>query len=286
MEILQLKYFLYTAHTENISHTAHKFMVPPSSVSAAIKKLENELGMKLFERTANTLRLNEYGKIFMHGLEKADSELKKAKMDMLDLSSQPSGEINLLIMTNRRIITGIISEFRNKYPTVSFNIKHSDQSDVNRSKYDIIISDGVIKSDFFTGNIFIHDEIFLAAHRDEPVSKLMAVNIKSLSGGKFICMPKSTAIGNYFDKLCRENGLNAEIVIECDDPYYIREYVKMGLGMTLYPRISWGEPTDKRVCLVRINDGLYRDSYIYLNRNSGNTARLLAEMIRYRAGRL
>ena len=53
MELLQLRYFYESADNENFSRTADKYMVPPSSVSMSIKKLENELGCELFERSAN-----------------------------------------------------------------------------------------------------------------------------------------------------------------------------------------------------------------------------------------
>ncbi|MBE6688266.1 MAG: LysR family transcriptional regulator [Ruminococcaceae bacterium] len=282
MEILQLKYFMHVARTENISHTASIFMVPPSGVSATIKKLENELNVKLFDRTANTLRLNEYGKIFLRALENSENEIRKATIEMLNLNSQPSGEINLLVMTNRRIVTNVISLFRQKYPAVSFNIKHSDHGDnINRSQYDIIISDSDIKNDAFTSWLFVHDEIFLAVHKDNPVSRMSSVNLKHLSGEKFICMPSGTSMGDYAEKLLRENGVKHDVIIECDDPYFIREYVKLGMGVTLYPRVSWGRESEEHIKLVHINDGLHRDSYIYVNKNSGVASKIFAEMLEY-----
>ena len=62
MEFLQLKYFFESSKNENFAKTAEKFMVPPSSVSTAIKRLENELGCELFDRKSNSILLNENGK--------------------------------------------------------------------------------------------------------------------------------------------------------------------------------------------------------------------------------
>ena len=49
MELLQLRYFFDSAKTESFAKTAEKYMVPASSVSASVKRLEKELGCKLFE---------------------------------------------------------------------------------------------------------------------------------------------------------------------------------------------------------------------------------------------
>ena len=71
MELLQLKYFCDAAETENFSLTAKKFSIPPSGVSQAIKRLEDELGTELFARGANRITLNEQGRIFYDGVKKA-----------------------------------------------------------------------------------------------------------------------------------------------------------------------------------------------------------------------
>ena len=62
MELLQLRYFFESAQNESFSKTAEKYMVPATSVSAAVKRLEKELGCKLFDRSSNRICLNESGK--------------------------------------------------------------------------------------------------------------------------------------------------------------------------------------------------------------------------------
>ena len=61
MELLQLKYFCDAANSQNFSKTAEKFGVPPSCISQSIKRLEKELSVKLFNRSANKITLNNKG---------------------------------------------------------------------------------------------------------------------------------------------------------------------------------------------------------------------------------
>ena len=89
MDLLQLKYFSHAAQTENFSHTAQHFMVPTPSISVSIKKLENEIGVKLFDRTANTVKLNEYGKILLKAIVNSERLLKIARDEIFDLSQTP-----------------------------------------------------------------------------------------------------------------------------------------------------------------------------------------------------
>lgn len=282
MELLQLRYFMNTAKNENISHTAQKFRVPASSVSASIKKLEGELGFTLFDRTANRLRLNANGRILLRAAEAAEKEFKKARIDMLNLSAAPIGEINLLILTNRRIVTDAISRFKLDYPGISFHIKHENYYEYSDySDFDIVISDKQIDIEFFEKREFVREEIFVAVHNKSALVQSGKINLRNLTDEKFVCMPKGSSLRDYMDKFLKEIGVAPEIVIECDDPYYIREYVKMGLGVTFFPEVSWRSQIDDRVTLLRINDGIYRNSYIYINRSSSNAVKIFADTLAF-----
>ena len=58
----QLEVFLATAHTENISRAAERLSMSQSAASGALKELENQFSISLFERTGKRLRLSEMGR--------------------------------------------------------------------------------------------------------------------------------------------------------------------------------------------------------------------------------
>jgi len=278
MEILQLKYFQMTAKTENISHTAHHYMVPPSSVSISIKKLETELGVKLFDRTANKLKLNPCGKMFSEAVDEAERNIKQAKINMLNLSQTPFGEIKLLILTNRSIVTDYISKFKQEYPHVTFKIRHEDYGDYSAySDYDVIISDRLINTNDFNSSFYVIEEVFLAVHKKHRLASSNVVTFDDIKKEKIIFMPKGSSLGNYMQSVFKEAGFEPDIAIECDDPHYIREYLNMGLATTFFPSVSWKVHINDNIRLLRVNDGIYRKSYIYTNIKSSNTVKIFAE---------
>lgn len=280
MEILQLKYFQNVARSENISHTAKEFYVPASSVSVAIKKLEKELGSELFDRSANSLKLNECGRIFSTALDKCERELKKAKARMLEYSSLPSGEIRLLLLTNRSKVNKSIMEFKNKYPEVTFTIVHENCGGISSySDYDIIVTDNVINTDRFTKRLLIKEELCVAVPKSNPLSIQNSVSLKKLSEEKFICLPEGTSLRDNFNKLFSDCRSVPRIAVECNDTHYIVEYMKKGMGVTLFPKVSWESKCDDEFRLVTIEDGVYRESYIYTNMDSSHISVLFSEML-------
>ncbi|MBR2376519.1 MAG: LysR family transcriptional regulator [Clostridia bacterium] len=280
MELLQLKYFSHSAKTENFSHTAKHFLVPTSCISISIKNLENELGVKLFDRFANKIKLNDYGKIFLEAVEQSELLLKKAKADIFDLAQTPFGEIKLLILTNREKVTNTISKFKIKYPKISFTINHQSHDNLSKTNdYDIIITDQKLTSERFSQTFWLSEEIFLAVHKDNAISNKPSISSSELREEKFILMQKNSSLRDFSDKFFSKNGIVPNIVIECDDPQYVRKYLKMGLGVTFFPKISWEEQISDDISLLKIDNGLYRDSFIYTNKSASNIAFLFAQIL-------
>lgn len=277
MEFLQLTYFQHTAKTENISHTATHFRVPPSSVSASIKKLENELGIQLFDRTANRLTLNDNGKRFLKAVDNIFSEIEQAKNDISDMSGKIHGKIHLLINNNRTMLTDIISEFRSIYPEISFILDFDGEK--SHAEYDMLITDEILTSNVFECYDFISEEVMLAVHKTNPIANRDSVNVSELINEKFLCLHKNYSLRAFTDRLCREACINPDIVIECDDPQCIRDYLVMGMGVSLFPAVSWQRQIHPSIKLLRINDGVYRHSKIYINKKTSLCTRIFLEHI-------
>ena len=280
MEILQLKYFCHAAKTQNISRTAQSFVVSPSSVSVALKKLEEEFGAPLFDRGPNSLKLNACGKILLTAVENAEREIKNARIEILNHSSMPRGEIKLLILTNRSIVTDAMASFCEKYPEVSFMIAHEEHPEYSKhGEYDIIITDKHLNYGDFECKHIVHEEIFLAVPRGSKPEDLHTVSFAELAQEKFICMPRGSGLRDYMEKYFKEAGFEPKIVIESNDPYYICEYLKMGLGVAFFPCVSWRKRIDDRIRLIRIEGGIYRDSYMYTNKASADIVKLFSEIL-------
>lgn len=65
MELLQLQYFLVVARLEHVTEAARTLHVTQSSLSKTIQRLEEDLGVPLFDRIGRKLRLNEFGSQFL-----------------------------------------------------------------------------------------------------------------------------------------------------------------------------------------------------------------------------
>ena len=70
MQLTQLEYFIVVARLEHMSKAALELEVSQSSLSKTIARLEDDIGVPLFDRRGKSIRLNEYGRIFMRRWKK------------------------------------------------------------------------------------------------------------------------------------------------------------------------------------------------------------------------
>ncbi len=275
--MLQIKYFMAVARSENISRAAQEFMVPPSSVSVAIKKLEADWGYPLFDRTANRLTLNANGKLLLRALKTAQAAVEAAKTETQNLSGDVSGELKLLVLNNRGRVTECISSFTAEYPKAVFNIRHDGK--LNFRDFDLIITDKKIEAEEYAEALFCREEILLAVPKKHPLAKEKSVAVSALANEKFICMPRESNLGEYTHTAFSRAGILPEIAIECDDPQYILSYLKMGLGICFFPSLSWKKQMNDNISLLKIEDGLMRDSYLYVRKKAAHIVHLFARAL-------
>lgn len=236
MDLLQLRYFCYAAECENFSETARKFMVPPSDISQMMKRLEKELGVRLFDRNSNKLVLNSCGKLFYGRIKESLRLIDEAVVSLEDSGDKVCGEISLNICTNRRITLEVISSFHEKYPDVSFVISHDS---AQLGEFDFLISDNTDVGGDMEKTLLVSEKMYLAVSSRHRLAAEKTVSVKRLSDERFISMPENRSLYNITKKVCREAGFEPEIAICLEDPYYIRKYVEMNMGIAFVPGFSW-----------------------------------------------
>ena len=246
MELLQLRYFYDCAKCGSIVKTAEKYMVPPSSVSASIRRLENELEHPLFERTSNRIALNENGARLKIALDKVFSELDQTVADIT--SPVDEYRIRLLVRTMREKMTDHIIEYRQMHPNVIFefimSFDHVDYRD-----FDVIIdiqSEKYADYDWFE---LQQEQVRFCVATDHPLAG-KELTMKQLKGQSFVTMGGN--IHAYIENACLEAGFTPNVVAQVNDITCYRKLMRTGMAIG-YRR----ERTDNNslgLCYLNVTD--------------------------------
>ena len=225
MELLQLRYFYDCARFGSIVKTAKKYMVPPSSVSASIRRLEEELENRLFERTSNRIVLNENGMRLKKTLDKVFSELDQTVSDI----SCPINEqrIKLLVRTMREGMTGYIIEYRKLHPNAVFEFVMSFDN-VEFANFDVIIdvySDKYVDYDWFE---IRREQVHLCVAADHPLAG-KELTMKQLKGQSFVTMGGN--IHAFIESACLDAGFAPNVVAQVNDITCYGKLLRSGIAI-------------------------------------------------------
>ena len=124
MELHQLRYFLAIAQHGSFTAAADVCHVSQPSLSAQVKKLEDELGGPLLERSRQGSRLTPRGQVFRPRALEALQQLESGRGEVEELSGLKRGEVALgcLPTTGAHILPGILSAFREAHPTLQVKL--------------------------------------------------------------------------------------------------------------------------------------------------------------------
>jgi DNA-binding transcriptional LysR family regulator len=98
MELRQLEYFTAVAAGLNFSRAAQRIHVVQSALSAAVAKLEKELGVALFDRSKRQIVLTAAGEVFLDHARAAIHAARRAQSSVEDYRAQLTGTVTLGIV--------------------------------------------------------------------------------------------------------------------------------------------------------------------------------------------
>ena len=178
MELLQLKYFKDAAEMENFSKAAIKNMVPQPSISDAIKRLEDELDTKLFDRVGKKIFLNAEGRYL---LERATEILNSVDESTLHFENLQKCVINLYMQDAPFFQPHFLVDFRYTHPNIYIdNVPVDEVLHSSRIPYDFTLMIPVENMTGFEYEQVFEDDFVAIVSETNPLSKKDKINIKEL----------------------------------------------------------------------------------------------------------
>ena len=132
MELRTIKYFLAVAREENMTRAADLLHVTQSTLSKALKALEDELGKKLFERHSFSISLTQEGALLRDRAEDLITMADKIKKEFVSLDDITGGELFLGLAESYQIkyIADAIKSLKERYPKLHYHITSGDTEQV------------------------------------------------------------------------------------------------------------------------------------------------------------
>lgn len=235
MELQQLKGFLAVARTTSITEAAYELHLTPSSVSVQIKKLEQELGVRLFNRERKRLTLTASGKLFLENIVPAMDNLRQAEARVKDTAGPLAGDIVIAsIYDIKQYYLPMLASFAKMYKDINLTILTGDNAEIlsllNSGQADF----GMARIKPPAAQFFTHPLMTtqprLILPRDHSLFAKQKISLDDLRDCRFVFLPKRTTSRRVIEDRFYRSGFTLNVCFEAWSCADIIDCVLLGLG--------------------------------------------------------
>lgn len=226
MELQQLRYFKAVADTGKISEAAKGLYISPPALSAAVSRLEKELGVKLFTRTNNRISLNPQGELFLGYVNQILGTLSAAQREVRASSQQETDHIQVAV-TFSNLWVGLICAFSLEYPHITLSyttLKLSQLADpAERNRYQFLLAEENDLPPAVAMNsipLIQGDRPVLVVHPDHPLAKHESVRMMEIAGQTLFLPVFDQSLHRMTCQLLDHAGIAHNSAMECS--YMVR----------------------------------------------------------------
>ena len=166
MELQQIKQFREIARTENISKAAEALGLTQATLSQNLKRLEDELGVQLFERVGKKLIINKAGEIMCRHCDEICSTIDTLIAELAEYKGEEKKTITIAFEDLTDHIPAILNRLNEQLPEIQVRI-----ASVNDKEWDIKLFSSVIKEGVQVRYWSFTEEMGVVVHRDSPLAK-------------------------------------------------------------------------------------------------------------------
>ena len=256
MKLQQLRCIYEVVQNQfNISRAAESIHTSQPGVSKQIQLLEEEIGVKLFQRNGKRLSgLSEPGIRVYESIVEIMREVKNIKNISDEYERKDSGSFTIATTHTqaRYKLPVVVESFVKKYPKINLNIHQGDPAQVTAQ-----ILNGEADVGIATESISLNDKIFcipcyswnrcLVMPKDHPLLRVKDINLNHLATYPMITYDYAFTGSTIVSKVFKEANIKPNIMLTAIDADVIKTYVGLNLGVGLIAEMAFDENKDKNL---------------------------------------
>ena len=246
MELRHLRYFVAVAEELNFTRAAENLRLAQPSLTRQIQNLEDELGVRLLDRTKNQVSLTEEGKSFLVDAKRLVALSLESILAVKRFSRGESGQLNLgyLFKFNFDLLPATLKTFYESSPEIAVNLFDMSPAEqlhalaarkIDLGSVGLRPKAGKQSTDELAWECVARHSVVVVLPANHPLSKKAKLRRKDLKSLFFVTMSEDTHPGSrdWLSGLCQEAGFTPRILQDVELESGIMTFVAEGLGVTL-----------------------------------------------------
>lgn len=233
--------FLLAAETEHLGRAAEALQAEQSTVSRKIARLEEEVGIPLFERVGRSVRLTPAGERFAHRARRILDDIRDSVADAQGAASPETGEVTLSFLhtVGTRWLPSRLARFVEAYPAVRFTLLQGTVAEITQGLLQGEIDLGIVGPPPSAKEIEVsplyREQVAAVVPLNHRLANRPSCSIAELAQELLILPRSRSGLRRLIDEAFSKAGVAQHVAHEGDDFDLVQALVEAGLGVSLLP---------------------------------------------------
>ncbi|OLF52928.1 LysR family transcriptional regulator [Pseudomonas chlororaphis] len=249
MNLKALRYCVEVARESSFTKAAQNLHVAQPALSMAVSRLEDELGVVLFNRATRQVSLTAEGKLFLARVESCLLGLDGARRELNDLSQRQSGEIRVGVppMYGIRHIPELLMQFREQYPGIAMHVVEGSAQEIGerlaKRDIDVALLESRRVEPAWESIALGNDEMVLCMSRQHPLSSASSLSAAELQDREMLVFDSTFLQRHLLDVFCAAAKVQYRIALESNFVSLVVAATRSTMGIsTLLRSVQEKEP--------------------------------------------
>ena len=244
MDIRHYRSFIALASEGSFTSAARKLNIVQSGLSVTIKEMEEELGVKLVQRTTRQVSLTDAGRLFLEYARPAVTMLSDGAEAVRSQSRIVRGRLRLGILQSLSPyidLPAVLGKFNAKYPEVDFTVQSIDSPQapelIREGSMDLCFHALTTKKLPSGVDItpFVQDSLVGICANKHALAQRKTVTLEAMCPIPFVDLTPERALRTLVDRSCADNGFNRKSMFEVSAVETMLQFVAAGMGVSIVP---------------------------------------------------
>lgn len=287
MELIQLRYFVAIARTVSFTAAAEGLHVSQPALSYQMRRLEQELGTKLFVRKGRSIALSPDGELFLplaqDVLFRADDAVRVLK----DNLRVEAGEVRLGCnpSVSTYVIPSLLAEFRRSYPRVRVELFEGGDFDLHQmvqtGSIDFAVASAPGAPQTMAVTPLGAEDLHIITSPGHRLAGRSSCALSEFESDDWAFPNDSYNLALLVKEACRHSGFEPRVAYQAGPIEAVKNFVRQGLGVSALPSTALRGSGREGMTVIDIEGGLTRSLSLIRGRDRSMTraAKALTELV-------
>ena len=244
MQIHQLRYFCAVARTGSFTRAAQQERIAQPSLSQQVRKLEEELGSKLFDRLSRTVRLTQPGAAFLPRAEAILRQVSDAKTEVQEMSGADRGKliIGSIPTIAPYFLPSHLAVFARKFPHIQVSVVEEVTSELlnhlQNGVIDLALVALPVPATHCQCQELFRERLYLVVPRQHRLAAQNIVRLEQIENDPFLLLKDGHCFRDKALAVCGRARLQPNVIFESGQFATILAMVAAGTGVSIVPQMA------------------------------------------------